>query len=89
MMENGDLPDRMFEWMPSVELRFVRRKVYFEGGAEPAFRLVLQQLWLKYAMVEDEGIAEFEEWRDVPTVNEPDPVPLAQGISLADVAAAA
>jgi hypothetical protein len=58
------------DWLPTSELRFVRRPVRFAGHAEPAFRLVLQQLWRCHP-VRDGTLLTWEEWRDIPTVAEP------------------
>ena len=70
--------------IPTNNLRFVRRKVFFEGGAEPAFRLILQQ---RFDIIDTTGPSTIvgEDWRDVPTVNEPDPVPVEQGVSLDNI----
>lgn len=58
--------EQLKQWSPTEELRFVRRKVQFDGNAEPAFRLVLQQCWWR---INDAGEGE-REWRDIPTVAE-------------------
>ena len=68
------------DWQPTSELRFVRRPVHFGGHAEPAFRLVLQQLWRCHP-VRDGTLLTWEEWRDVPTVAEPQPPRPEQGVA--------
>lgn len=58
---------------PTAELRFVRREVKFDGHAEPAFRLILQQKFEIVVVGNNGDLSTKEEWRDIPTFNEPKP----------------
>ena len=51
-------------WSPTLELRFLKRKMKLAEGGGTFDRFILQQKWI------DMNDISKKEWRDVPTVEE-------------------
>jgi hypothetical protein len=58
----------MENWIPTNELRFVKRRVYDYNPEKGRVIRILQQGWVLYDDTDDTHT--LEEWRDVPTVEE-------------------